>query len=176
MACYFIPIPCASSGTKRRTHRTEERQQTRPNALCRQRYYRTWRPVLPPGGTTALCYRQQQTTPAQAKCSLSPAVLPAPDPVLPGHGTTAPCYRHQQTAPAEAPGPQAVLPVPERYYRTKRYYRSQVRYYRPLLPPPTEGPSASPRTTSGTTGQEAVLPHDRYYRSGWTGTTGPGRA
>ena len=130
MACYFIPIPCASSGTKRRTHRTEEHQQKRPNALCRQRYYRTWRPVLPPGGTTALCYRQQQTTPAQAKCSLSPAVLPAPDPVLPGHGTTAPCYRHQQTAPAEAPGPQAVLPVPERYYRTKRYYRSQVRYYR----------------------------------------------
>ena len=157
MACYFIPIPCASSGTKRRTHKTEERQQTRPNALCRQRYYRTWRPVLPPGGTTALCYRQQQTTPAQAKCSLSPAVLPAPDPVLPGPGTTAPCYRHQQTAPAEAPGPQAVLPVPERYYRTKRYYRSQVRYYRswqclralvgpqPMYPPSlTYSPSLSP--------------------------------
>ena len=117
MACYFIPIPCASSGTKRRTHRTEERQQTRPNALCRQRYYRTWRPVLPLGGTNAKCYRQQQKVPELPKYSLSLAVLPAPDPVLPGCGTTAPCYRHQQKAPAQVPGRQAVLPARKRYYR-----------------------------------------------------------
>src|SRR3954465_9834211 len=135
MACYFIPIPCASSGTKRRTHRTEERQQKRPNALCRQRYYRTWRPVLPLGGTTAQCYRQQQKVPELPKRSLSLAVLPSLDPVLPGNGTTAPCYRHQQKAPAQVLGRQAVL-----------------------------------------SGQEAVLPHDRYYRSSWTGTTGPGKA
>ena len=125
--------PGTSSPTRRRLGRGDGRRQVGSCQVqavlgCRNRYYRS--AVLPPGGTTALCYRQQQTTPAQAKCSLSPAVLPAPDPVLPGPGTTAPCYRHQQTAPAEAPGPQAVLPVPERYYRTKRYYRSQVRYYR----------------------------------------------
>ena len=117
MACYFIRIPCASSGTKRRTHRTEEHQQKRPNALCRQRYYRTRRLVLTLGGTTAPCYRQQQKTPALAKCSLSPAVLPAPDTVLPGPSTTAPCYRHQQKAPAQVPGRQAVLPARKRYYR-----------------------------------------------------------
>src|SRR3954469_2487746 len=103
MACYFIRIPCASLGTKRRTHRTEEHQWKKPNALCRQRYYRTWRPVLPPGGTTAPCYRQQQTTPTEAKYSLSPAVLPDLEPVLPAYGTTASCYRSLRTAPAEAP-------------------------------------------------------------------------
>ena len=111
MACYFIPIPCASSGTKRRTHRTKERQQTRPNALCRQRYYRTWRPVLPLGGTTAKCYCQQQKDPELPKNSLSLAVLPAP----------ARYYR------------PAVLPPPSTATNRRPQRKSQddKRYYRP---------------------------------------------
>ena len=107
----------------------------------------------------------------KTKCSLSPAVLPDL-----ATGTTA--WRHyRQMLLATTEGSRAAQVLSVTGGTTgPGSGTTGLRYYRPLLPPPTEGPSASPRTTSGTTGQEAVLPHDRYYRSGWTGTTGPGKA
>src|SRR3954465_15059514 len=108
MACYFIHIPCASSGTKRRAHGTEEPQRKGPTALRRQRYYRIRRPVLPvhavlPDPATGRS-RRNPCTPQ------TPAVLPELGPVLPVSGTTFPYYRSLLKTPTEAPGLQAVLP------------------------------------------------------------------
>src|SRR3954470_16498202 len=112
MACYFTRIHCASSGTKRRTQGTEEKQ---PVAARRKRYYRLERPVLPlqavlPPPPTAR-HRKNHSTPQKQ------AVLPVLQPLLPVAGTTAPSYRSPLTPPTEAPGPQAVLPLWKRYYR-----------------------------------------------------------
>ena len=52
----------------------------------------------------------------------------------PGTGTTAPSYRSLQATPTEAPGPPAVLPPPERYYRL----RPVLPVARPVLPVLTE--------------------------------------
>ena len=107
----------------------------------------------------------------KTKCSLSPAVLPDL-----ATGTTAWRYYRQMLLPTTEGSRAAQVLSVTGGTTGPGSGTTGLRYYRPLLPPPTEGPSASPRMTSGTTGQEAVLPHDRYYRSGWTGTTGPGRA
>src|SRR4051812_14647732 len=114
MACYFILIHCASSGTKRRTQGTEGKQ---PVAARRKRYYRLSRPVLPlqavlPATATVRSRKHHSTPQTQA-------VLPAQQPVLPDSGTTAPSYRSPLEPPTEAPGPPAVLPPPKRYYRLR---------------------------------------------------------
>ena len=106
-----------------------------------------------------------------AKCSRSPAVLPDL-----ATGTTARRHYRPMLPPATDDTSASQMLSVTGGTTGPGSGTTGPRHYRPLLPPPTEGPSASPRTTSGTTGQEAVLPHDRYYRSGWTGTTGSGRA
>jgi hypothetical protein len=139
MACYFTRIHCASSGTKRRTQGTEEKQ---PVAARRKRYCR---PVLPASGTTALSYRSPQAPPTEAQAAARrkryrrpvlpvQAVLPVQRPVLPDSGTTAPSYRSPQAPSTTAPGPQAVLPLPERYYRSPPV----LPVAGPVLPGPTD--------------------------------------
>src|SRR4051812_44577530 len=128
MACYFIRIPCASSGTKRRTQWTEEPERKQPDAARLRRYYRLRRPVLP--------VQAVLPAPATGHPSRSPTkgqtttVLPAQEPVLPVGGTTAPSYRSLQANPREAPGSPAVLPPSEWYYRL----RPVLPVGRPLLP------------------------------------------
>ena len=89
----------------------EEAEEDRsPNALCLQRYYRIWRPVLPASGTTAHYYRPIQTTPTEVP-GLQ-AVLPDLDPVLPVSGTTGPESGTIGPVCLRAPvGPSAHVPL-----------------------------------------------------------------
>ena len=151
MVCYFILRHICMIGS----HRPVQRQGRKPGTSSPTR-----RRLGRGGG-------RRQT----AKCSLSPAVLPDL-----ATGTTAWRYYRQMLLPTTEGSRAAQVLSVTGGTTGPGSGTTGLRYYRPLLLPPTEGPSASPRMTSSTTGQEAVLPHDRYYRSSWTGTTGPGKA
>ena len=183
MACYFIRIPCASSGTKRRTHRTEERQQTRPNALCRQRYYRIWRPVLPDAArpTTAttstptsspsgpMTRARAKLLQAKVNSLLSLCDFDTPLDGLLLHTHTLCIIRYEEKNPQDegAPADKTKCSLSPAVLPDLATGTTAWRYYRQMLLPTTEGSRAAQElsVTGGTTGPDPVLPAG--------GTTGP---